>query len=317
MYINQRVGVKGLYKKIVGLVIVGGIFYFIGGLIYREWEKISQYNWSPQPVWLFLSIIVLFMIYLMSAYGWTIILKRIGAKVDIHKSLSIFLLSIFGRYIPGGVWSALGRMYLCRLAKIPDSLSGVSIILEQAYPIISAGIVFAISLLFWDNSGSFIKIIPAVVMIPLFLVFIHPRPFLMILNPLLTRVRRGPIRVSLSFTSMLVLTLYYSIYWIITGLAFYLFIRSFYPISFSYIPLLSGIYAISFTAGYLTFFTPAGLGVREGSLTILLSFFIPTPIAVGVAILSRIWLIGVELILLLWFLAHSETRRMVRAALDL
>ena len=114
---------------------------------------------------------------------------------------------------------------------------------------------------------------------------------------------------------MLILAGYYSLHWVVTGGAFYLFIRAFYPLGGYYIPILSGIYALSFTAGYLAFFTPAGLGVREGALTFLLSLFIPMPIAIGVSLLSRLWLISVELVILVVFLINRETRRMARTAL--
>jgi hypothetical protein len=114
---------------------------------------------------------------------------------------------------------------------------------------------------------------------------------------------------------MIILAAYYSFYWIVAGTAFYFFIHSFYPLGLYYIPILSGIYAISFTAGYLAFFAPAGLGVREGVLTLLLSLFIPTPVAIGISLLSRLWLIGIELVILVVFLINTKTRKMARTAL--
>ncbi len=306
---------KTLHRRIIGIAIVVLIFYFIGRVIYKEWDNISGYDWSPHLSWLMLSILVLFFIYLMSACGWTLVLRMIGGKIGWTKGASIFLLSIFGRYIPGGVWSALGRIYLCRLEGIPDSRSSMSVLLEQAYPIVSAGIVFAISLLFWQDTASAARMFPAIILIPIFIIFLHPRPFLAIANPILSRFGKGPVDISLHYSNVLILAGYYCLYWIITGIAFYFFIRAFYPLELYYIPILSGIYAISFTVGYLAFFTPAGLGVREGSLTLLLSLFMPMPVAIGVALLSRLWLIGIELIILVIFLINTETRKMARTAL--
>lgn len=306
---------KAFYRRTIGVIIVSIILYLIGNVVYREWNNISGYDWSPRLSWLALSIATLFTTYILSAYGWTMVLRMLGGRIGLAKGFSIFLLSIFGRYIPGGVWSALGRIYLCRLEGIPDSRSSMSILLEQAYPIVSAGLVFVVSLLFWDDMGPVTRMLPAIFLLPLFIIFLHPKPFLRVVNPILSRVGRGPVNITLSFYNMIILATYYSFYWIVAGIAFYLFIRAFYPLEFYSIPILSGIYAISFTAGYLSFFTPAGLGVREGSLAILLSLFIPAPVAIGVSLLSRLWIIGVELIILTLFLINAETRRMARTAL--
>lgn len=302
-------------KKIAGVIIVPLIFYFIGKSVYREWDVISGYNWTPSLLWFISSIVVLLITYLLFGFIWVLILRMIHVKMDWFKGISIFLISMFGRYIPGGVWSALGRIYLCRLEGIPDSMPAVSVLLEQTYLVVSAGLVFTVSLLFWNDTGSALRVLPAVFILPLFFVFLHPRPFLKILNPVLSKFGRGPIHISLSFKQMLILAGYYSSHWLVTGTAFYFFICSFYPLALYYIPILSGIYAISFVAGYVAFIAPAGLGVREGALTVLLSFFIPTPIAIGVALLSRLWLIGVELTILLILLLNAETRKMAKTAL--
>lgn len=303
------------YRKTLGVLSVSILFFFVGRVVHKEWDKISGYNWSPDLAWMISSVMVLLAAYLFSAFEWTLILKMIGARIGWVKGVSIFLLSIFGRYIPGGVWSTLGRIYLCRLEGIPDSRSSMSVLLEQSYPVVSAGIVSAASLLFWEDTALKMKVLPFIFLLPLFVIFLHPKPFLKVANPILSWFGKGPVTISLPFSNMLVLVICYIFSWVISGTAFYLFVHAFYPLELRYLPILSGIYAISFTAGYLTIFIPAGLGVREGSLTILLSFFMPTPIAMGVALLSRIWLIGTELIIfLMLFFLNAETRRMVKTA---
>ncbi len=306
---------RPLYKKISGIIIVAITFFFIARVLYKEWDKISGYDWTPDPLLFTISVFLLITAYIISACGWTLVLRMLGVKIPFKKGLSIYLLSIFGRYIPGGIWSALGRMYLCRSEGIPNSRSGVSILLEQAYPVVSACIVFVLSLFLWDSTDSLTKIVPLLILLPLFIVFLHPWPFLKIANPILSLLGRGHINISLSFYNMLKLTGYYIIFWVVAGGGFYFFISSFHTIELSLVPVMTGMYAASFAAGYIAFLAPAGLGVREGSLIFLLSFFIPTPVAVGIAILSRLWIIGVEVLILIVFLLDGETRRMAKAAL--
>src|SRR3989304_6263567 len=140
---------KVSYRRILSIISLLIISYFIGKVTYREWDKISGYNWSPNVLLLILSVLILYLVYIIGGYGWILIMRMVGANIGLKKGLSIFLLSLLGRYIPGGVWTVLGRLYLCRLEGIPDSRSGMSTILEQAYPIVSAGFIFVASLLFW------------------------------------------------------------------------------------------------------------------------------------------------------------------------
>lgn len=303
------------YRKVLSLIALAIISYFIGKVIYREWDKISGYNWSPNLLLLIVSILILYLVYIISGYGWILIVRMVGVRIGLKKGLSIFLLSLFGRYIPGGVWAVMGRLYLCRLEGIPDSRSGMSTILEQAYPIVSAGLIFAVSLLFWSDMASVMRVLPVLVFVPIFVIFLHPKPFLKIVNPILSRMGKAPVNISLTFKNMLFLTGYYCFLWLVTGTAFYFFVWSFYPMDVYYIPILSGIYAISFVAGYLAFIAPAGLGVREGSMALLLSLIMPMPIAIGIALLSRLWMMCVELTLLLLLLLNSKMRRMAITAL--
>lgn len=305
------------YKKLTGIILVIIICYFLGAAFYKEWDNLSKYNWSPQPVWLVISIPAIIFAYVFCGIGWTIILQMIGVKIGKAKGTIIFLLSLFGRYIPGGIWSALGRLYLCRLEGIPDSKSGISILLEQAYPVVAACIVFVFSLLFWPAADLLVKVLPLIFILPVFVLFLHPKPFLKIVNPVLAWAGKKPVQISLSFKDMLLLTCYYSCYWIITGTAFYFFVNAFYTLELIHIPILAGIFAISFTAGYLAFITPAGLGVREGLLSVLLSQFLPASVAIGLSLLSRLWLIGIEILILMALLINPKTRKMTKSAIGL
>jgi hypothetical protein len=91
--------------------------------------------------------------------------------------------------------------------------------------------------------------------------------------------------------------------WLTNGLAFFLFVDSITPVSpgdlLAFISMNAGAYWI----GYVSFFTPSGLGFREGALAWMLSYFFPAPVAVVLSLVTRLWttlgeLLGVSLI---WF----------------
>ena len=67
-------------------------------------------------------------------------------------------------------------------------------------------------------------------------------------------------------------------------------------------------YALSVSLGMLTIVLPAGLGAREGLLTLILSTAMPTPAAAAVAIMSRFIVTIVDVVAALggWLYARSH-----------
>jgi len=60
------------------------------------------------------------------------------------------------------------------------------------------------------------------------------------------------------------------------------------------LPAVAASFVASWVVGFLSLLTPSGLGVREAVQAGLLSLVVPWPVAVALAILSRIWLIAGE-----------------------
>lgn len=87
----------------------------------------------------------------------------------------------------------------------------------------------------------------------------------------------------------------YLLLWGLLGTAFFLFINSIYPVDFSQLTMVTGIYAVAWSIGFLSFLTPSGLGVREGILSLLLTTVLPPAVAMLVALLSRLWTLSAEL----------------------
>jgi hypothetical protein len=87
----------------------------------------------------------------------------------------------------------------------------------------------------------------------------------------------------------------YAAYWAVTGLAFAALVAALYPLAAADVPLVMAAYAAAYAAGFLTLLTPAGLGVREGVLVIALAPILPAGPALVVALVSRVWMMLVEL----------------------
>jgi hypothetical protein len=91
------------------------------------------------------------------------------------------------------------------------------------------------------------------------------------------------------------LTVGYAAYWVVTGVAFAALVASLYPLAASDVPVVVAAYAAAYAVGFLALLTPAGLGVREGVLVVALAPVLPAGPALVVALISRLWMMLVEL----------------------
>lgn len=285
-----------MVKKLLQLLIVVIIFFFLGKMLYQDWGKISSYEWEIEPTKLILSVVGLLIAYSFGALGWSQILRRIGSRLSYSRGAAIWFVSLLGRYLPGSIWSAVGKMYLCEKEGISKSKTGVSVILEQSYMLITGMVVFLFSLAFWHDRSSLHSLFSIFLICPVLLIFLHPRPLTAVLNPVLKWMKKDPVVINLSFSHLSKIFIFYLGYWAIFGIAFFLFIDSIYKIEFAKIVIFSGIFTVSFVIGYLTIAVPSGLGVREGMLSLLLSNYMPMPMAIMISLLSRVWITGVEII---------------------
>jgi len=85
----------------------------------------------------------------------------------------------------------------------------------------------------------------------------------------------------------------HTLVWLAYGLAFALFVRG---LGLEQATLsLAAAFSAAYLLGYLAFFAPAGIGVREGVLIALIRPSLGAA-AVGVAVLARLWMTLVELV---------------------
>ena len=109
---------------------------------------------------------------------------------------------------------------------------------------------------------------------------------------------KSEINLNIGIKNNLSLIIQYVLFWLIIGISFILTIKSIYPsLDLNNIFFFTGIFAISWSIGLLSFITPGGIGVREGIMTTLLIPYLPLTIAVAAPLLFRIYSIITEIIL--------------------
>ncbi len=279
------------------LAVILAVVIFIAGRIAADWKTVKSFDWQVHPLLLTLSFAGFFGAYALLVRIWSVVLASLGYTVSYGNAWDIYFIGNLGRYIPGKVWTVAGIAYMAGKSGIPAVIAGTSAVCAQAYSILSSFVFFVMFLIF--KSADFagyrsIWILPVPVI--LMVIFLRPANLERVLNSVLVRLGRKPVTIELTTAVALKITGLYLISWFLFGGAFWLFVAAVTgDITFN--PLfLAGAYAVSYVGGFLAFFVPGGIGVREGILSVLLTGTVPAGVAVVIAVSSRLIITCVELV---------------------
>jgi uncharacterized membrane protein YbhN (UPF0104 family) len=279
---------KALLSRIAGVAIVLLIFGFMFRSLYLEWEEIVAYRWNLDYFALAIAFSLMLSAAAFYAYLWKLILNRLGTPLSYRKSYRIFFLSQLGRYIPGKVWSILGLVYLSEKEGVSKIISGASVILQLLLQIVSGVIVFALALPFWSDVDSLTGLSVLVVVSLLALVLLHPALVTRCVNLALRLTGQTEMELSWNYGYLLGQLALWIGFWLLNGVAYHFLIRSIEPSPLPHVVVLAGIFSLAWVAGFLSLVTPSGLGVMEGTLALLLSFYLPVHVATIVALWTRV-----------------------------
>lgn len=314
--VGTAMSVLKRYKRVVQAVVLLVIVGSVAALLAKEWAQLTTYDWHLQWGLLVAGFALLVAQELSFAFIWRSILAGMGSRLDIVSSQRIYLSAEFVRYIPGNVWHVITRVLWAEQRGVPKAIGFASMVVELATKIASAALVFALSLLFWPDTraltaqvniphGALVTL--GAVLLPLLLLGLYPPVLRGALNFGLKKLGRDPVQFTLSYRDMLLITLYWSLSWVVAGIGFYLVVRSIIATPLAVTPIIGlilaiGIYALGWDIGFLSFVTPSGVGFREAALVILLTTSLlpatPTNLALAavIAIVARLLATGAELI---------------------
>jgi glycosyltransferase 2 family protein len=293
---DPRVRRHGLYVvQIVALVVFG--FFFLRQVI-RDWNAISAQLETLNLWWVVASLVVITVYYLVFILGWRIILHEFGNRITYRQAVTADVVSMLAKYVPGGVWAPAARVVMCRRYGLPPGPVLASVGYEAGLAAISGVIVFLLGLVFHPAVDLPVPLWSIIGFAALLVVALHPRIYGPVCDRVLGRlgdapIPRLPIRIAIAIMG------YYAFTWIVGGLSTMCLIQAVEPISFQHQTLyIAGVGAIGAIVTVLAFFTPSGLGAREGVMYALLLPIATPSTALLVVTLSRIVITASELLIL-------------------
>ena len=284
--------------RLVQLGFLGLSLLLIAISLYTNWNALSSFSWELNYPLFVVSLLLVSVMMFTLAVWWTFSIRSMQEQLGWREGTRIWAISQLAKYLPGGVWNYVGRAYATVRAGVSQQHSIVSLVIETILRLLAAIIVFFASLPLWPEADrSQLPLIFLVSALLMGLVALHPVILSWTANTALRVLRRQPVDLTaVKYRHIMRLLVGHVLTVVGAGIAFFLMVASVYPMPAHAALPLAGMLAISVVAGFLNPITPHGLGTREGVLILLLAFYVPMPVAIVIALLSRLWLTLAELI---------------------
>ncbi|MCI9067884.1 MAG: flippase-like domain-containing protein [Lachnospiraceae bacterium] len=276
--------------KAAGLVVGLLILWFMVKDIIDNWESVVPYLAGMRVPLFLLSVILYGLAFLFTGYNWTWLLWKMEAGPGRREYLNAHMVSALARYIPGGIWSIVGKAYLCNKKGVSAQATTVSIILEYVFQIASSGLFFVVLIPFLFQGGENTWLAAVCFLAAGAALLLLPRCIDLGIRVLSGIMKKdcGDIRLKPAFVYQALLR--YVGAWLVTGTGLLVLVAA-----FSDFDLLQGVclvlsYPVSWVAGFLSP-SPNGMGIREGILKILLGERQAHELVLLIVVTTRIWTI--------------------------
>ena len=285
---------------VILLVSIG----FIALALLTNWKEFSSQEINFDYRYIILAVIIYPAGMLPTAFSWHTLLRTIGIRLPFQTNLRIFSLSALPRHIPGFVWYISSRSLLYK----EENIGAGRIVTASAADIILLALTGFLSALMLLVSGiglsqeiSTVRT-GALIALPILLLLIISIPLVNRLLPYFLQ-RRGVSEIPQIHQGYLVITLLVMfIAWAGGGLILFVLSQAIYPLSWSFYPAMIGAWgaagAVSLTIGIGI----QGLGIREITLSAILSLIMPPVIAIILAVVFRLVLTAGEFLWVLLFI---------------
>jgi glycosyltransferase 2 family protein len=267
--VGSRVGKKPPRSRKVRLGLQIGlavlIFGFLVLTVIDQWSEIQDEGVHFHVVWLIPAIVILPFFFVLSAYGWDLVLRFLGYRIGFGRAQVAWGQPLLARYVPGSVLYVLGRLLLSERAGIPRRITIASIVYEQAVSATSAIVVASYFIIKHPDLQGEPWRWGVLLLIPAAIAVLHPRIFGPLANWALGKFGREPLSVFVPLRGVLALIAFYTLNWLVIALGLYCVARSVTYIPFEDVLLVGSAQAIGYVAALVTLVAPAGLGVKDAA----------------------------------------------------
>ena len=289
-------GGKQIIKKTIKFLFVFIIFAFLGKYIFQNVTQLKEVNFEFNYLLLFLSLLICCLFLLFQYFLWHFITKVNNCNIGLIKTLYSKGLSNFGKYIPGKIFGYAILFTAYSEEKISKREISICMFIDLVASLLGSLFVVIFSILFIETPLKREVYLISIISLLFLGIIIHPSILNFFSKVFFRKIKLNPPAIKFSYFKILKFIFLFSINWLLFALSFFVFINAFIPLSFQSFFFTTAAVVISGLIGFVAIFVPAGLGVREGVLSVSLAMVIPEFFAGIISLASRIWLTIGEII---------------------
>jgi hypothetical protein len=301
---------SGRIRRLAGYLLSLAVMIFLGRTLFLTWNELttSGMRFALDPVRLTASMATLLAGGVLAVASWRRVVLGLGQQLSLATALRAWFLSNLTRYIPGNIWQVASMMVILERAGVSKSVALLSQVVYLMVALSIAGLfgltflaarpelLASAAALTWLRSLPYLPGASVLALAALVLVLSTPS-FYRLATGLTGRLtRRQPASPVPGLARGLLPPILSVSSWLVNGIAFYVFISALVAVPLDLLLPVVLINAGAYFVGYVSFITPSGLGFREGALALMLSVYFPTPVAVALALVTRLWSTACELL---------------------
>ncbi len=257
-------------------------------------DEIDRYSWNLNTGELVLSAVLLAASLALTPSGWVLICRSMGSRIPAGEMFAAWYASQLGRYIPGKIWLFAGRAGFLKARGMKTGRAAATTAYELFFTVASIGLlVMALAVIspevFKHTGGrtAALAAASAILLLPL----LHPVQSFLCRKKGIDPEKLPSIRTSIAAT------LIYAFLWFMRGLSLYFLLRGAGLTDLRFSHSLAAA-PLSWLAGYIVFFVPGGIGIREAAAAAIAAPGLVAPAAVAIAG-QRLFMAMVEVLLAL------------------
>jgi len=273
-------------RAVLLVVVLGAVVI----ALWRNWEAVSTELRRLDARVVAAAFVIGIAPPIFTMFAWRVLLRDLGTHLALPPAASIFFVGQLGKYVPGSVWTVVMQTEMGARVRVPRRRMAMTGLVMLFLSVLGGAVVAlpALPRLLTQSMSGFSPWwgVAGVVLV---LTVLHPP----VLNSLITRalrlVRREPLEHDLSAAAIIQSMLLILGAWISTGLSVLVVASTLAPdadpASLALV-CISG-FALASVLGMVSFLLPAGVGVREAVLLLLITVLMPASAATAVVVLVR------------------------------
>lgn len=288
-------GRRSVVVGIAKFVLFAAVLYFVGRALLHQLALVSWSELEFDPYLMAAAMAVMLAAKALLFLPYRFLIAGFCRPPGLRPVMGAIWLGQMGKYLPGKVGTIVWIALLLQRHKVPRHVA-VSVILIAVGLLVALGMLVAIPLLLWEPVRA---CLPAAWLWCLLaaaagICCLHPRVFGAAINFLLRRLRREPIETLHRIRDLVIPIVAFLVQFSLLGLSYWLMARSITDVGVATIPVFISSAVTVTVVGFLAFFAPAGLGVQEGLLLVLLGPLIGPDLAAVVTVVMRLMQILAE-----------------------